>query len=284
MSKVKLTGFGDEVSTKLDEQLQFMKMLGISSLEPRGVNGINVSSLNEEQARAARETLDRYGFTVSAIGSPIGKSDIEDSFKKTLETFKHTLDIAFILKAPSIRLFSFYVPADSPDSYESEVIDRLMQLKEAAYGSNIVLLHENESGIYGESPHRCLKIAQKLCDDNFGLIFDPSNFVQRSWNAIDAWNMLKPYVRYIHIKDSIKLSKEDICNKINPHRVAGGGEANIRELISDLKLREYDGYMSIEPHLMGSNFVSGTKAGKWASAALALQRLLDEAGIEWKED
>lgn len=284
MAKVKLSGFGDEIARELEKQLSFMEMLGIHAIETRGIDGVNVSSLTDWQARKARATLDAHGFEVSALGSPIGKTDIADDFGKALDSFKRTLDIAAILRAPAIRLFSFYVPTETADDMAEESISRLARMKEAAHGSGVVLLHENESGIYGETPAHGLKLAEALCDDEFGLIFDPSNYVQRGWNVLDAWKMLKPYVRYMHIKDSVKLSDGTDMHTNNPHRVSGDGEAHIRELLTSLRETDYQGYLSIEPHLGGSKHVAGTPAGKWAAAALALQGLLDETEINWQED
>lgn len=284
MSNVKLTGFGDEIASSLDEQLALMEALGIRALEARGVNGVNVSALTEAQARAARATLDAHGFEVSALGSPIGKSDIGEDFGKALDALRHTLDIARILRAPAIRLFSFYVPDASSDDRGDEVLSRLSRFKEAAAGSGITLLHENESGIFGETPAHCLRIARQLCGEGFALIFDPSNFVQRGWDVMAAWRLLKPYVRYLHIKDSVRLPEGTDIHAVNPHRVAGTGEARLRSILSDLKADGYAGYLSLEPHLAGSAFVSGTRAGKWAAAALALQALLDETGIKWQRE
>ena len=284
MSKVRLTGFGDEIAASLEDQLSFMEKLGIRALEARGVNGVNVSSLTEEQALEARKTLDAHGFEVSALGSPIGKSDIKEDFGKALDAFRHTLDVARILRAPAIRLFSFYVPDAAGDEFGDESLGRLARFKEAAAGSGVTLLHENESGIFGETPEHCLRIARELCGDGFALIFDPSNFVQRGWDVMEAWRMLKPYVRYMHIKDSIRLPEGTDAHAVNPHRVSGTGEAHLRDILADLKSEGYEGYLSLEPHLTNSTFVSGTKAGKWAAAALALQTLLDETGINWQEE
>lgn len=281
---VKLSGFGDEINESLARQLLFMDALGIHAIEVRGVDGVNVSALTNQQAHTARATLDQYGFVVSALGSPIGKSDIKDDSHKALDAFKRTLEIAYMLKAPAIRLFSFYVPRETSDSWGDEAIRRLDSFKQAAKGSGVLLLHENEGGIYGETPDHCMRLAQELCDDDFALIFDPSNFVQHGWDVMQAWKLLKPYVRYMHIKDSVKLPEGADSHKENPHRVAGTGEAYIPEILADLQADGYDGYLSIEPHLTTSTYVSGTKPGKWASAALALQTLLDRIGYKWQEE
>lgn len=282
MVKVKLTGFGDEIDASLEKQLCFMEALGIHAIETRGIDGVNISALTDWQARAARARLDAHGFEVSALGSPIGKSDIHEDFALALDAFKRTLDIARIMRAPAIRLFSFYVPEPAQDEFADESIGRLARFKEVAAGSGVVLLHENEKGIYGQTPEHCLRISRALCDDSFGLIFDPSNFVQCGCDVGAAWEMLKPYVRYMHIKDSVRPAGTADAHD-NPHRTSGNGDAQIRRILTDLERDGFGGYLSLEPHLTNSTHVSGTKAGKWAAAAQALQTLLDEVGIQWQE-
>ena len=90
MAKVKLTGFGDEIDASLEKQLSFMEALGIHAIETRGIDGVNISALTDWQARAARARLDAHGFEVSALGSPIGKSDIKEDFAISLDAFTHT--------------------------------------------------------------------------------------------------------------------------------------------------------------------------------------------------
>lgn len=283
MSRITLTGFGDEIDVSFEKQLAFMRALGIHAIEARGVNGANISSLTADETLTARETLTAYGFTVSALGSPIGKSPLDEPFEKALDAFKRTVDIALALDAKGIRLFSFYVQNVKEDAYANEVLFRLSRFKEVSKDSGVLLLLENETGLFGETPAHARLIAEALCDQQFRLIFDPSNYVQRGWDVMDAWTLLKPYVGYMHIKDSVRLPEGADAHADNPHRVAGDGEAHIRELLSDLKAMNYQGYLSIEPHLTSSTHVSGTKPGKWAAAALALQTLLDEIGIEWQE-
>ena len=84
------------------------------------------------------------------------------------------------------------------------------------------------------------------------------------------------------IKDSVKPAGGDAAHD-NPHRTSGNGDAQIREILADLKRDGFGGYLSLEPHLTNSTHVSGTKAGKWAAAAQALQTLLDDIGIQWQE-
>ena len=79
--------------------------------------------------------------------------------------------------------------------------DLMSQVKDG----DIILLHENEKGIYGDTAKRCTDILSEVNSKSLGCIFDPANFVQCSEDVICAWNKLKDYIKYLHIKDSSPL-------------------------------------------------------------------------------
>ena len=102
---MKLSGFADEISPNLNEQLQVLEKEGIGYLELRGVWGKNVVNLDNGEIRRIKQSLDAGGFQVSAIGSPIGKIGIDDPFPPHLDDFRRILDIAVALE--TITLGSF---------------------------------------------------------------------------------------------------------------------------------------------------------------------------------
>lgn len=243
MDNFTISGFSDEIDSDIDVQFDVITKLGINYFEVRGVNGKNVSELTDEEAVKLSEKMKEYGVFVSSIGSPIGKISITDDFESHFETFKRVVKIAKILGTKNIRIFSFYIPYETGyDAYRNEVILRLNKLKKYAHENDMMLLHENEKGIYGDVPERCLDLAKELCDENFSLVFDPANFVQCGVETIEAFNMLKPYITYVHIKDADDKG-------INVP--AGYGKGNIEYILSELKKDGYEGFLSLEPHLAG---------------------------------
>ena len=202
MSKLDIYAFADEASPSLEGQIAAMLRNGLSGLEIRNVDGENVSSISADKAREIKRKLDDAGLRVWSIGSPIGKIGIKkDDFNAHTEVFRHTLEIADILDAPNLRMFSFYIPAGkAPADYRQLVIDRLGTLCEIASGSGVKLCHENEKGIYGDNAARCLDLLTALPELNG--IFDPANFIQCGQDTWQAWEMLAPHIHYMHIKDA----------------------------------------------------------------------------------
>ena len=134
---------------------------------------------------------------------------------------------------------SAYMKIRIPEK-KAEVFKRLGALLDYAKEKNLVLLHENEKDIYGEKAKECLEIMEAFYCDNFKAVFDPANFVQSGQDTKEAYDMLKPYVAYMHIKDAL------LNGDVVP---AGIGEGNIEYILDDLFKNGYDGYISLEPHL-----------------------------------
>lgn len=278
---MKIYAFADEVSSQIDRQIVAMRQNSLDGLEIRNVDGVNVSLLSDAKAKEVRKKLDDAGFCVWSIGSPIGKIDIEkDNFAAHLEKFKRTMEIADILGAKNIRLFSFFTPAETRDSFRDEVIERLGEFVRLAQGSGITLCHENEKGIYGDLPERCLEIHKAL--PSLRAVFDPANFVQCGADTLKGWLMLKPYVEYLHIKDALT------DGRVVP---AGKGEGNLREILEDY-LDNGGNCVTVEPHLnvfdglaeleklktsdtVGTTYRYPTSTMAFAVAVTALRDILD---------
>ncbi len=263
-----LTGFADEISPDLEVQLDVLASLNIRYLELRGVWGKNVLELTDAEVARVKALLAQRGIRVSAIGSPIGKIGIEEPMEPHLEQFWRALDLAEELEAPYIRMFSFFVPEGQADAHRDEVMRRLSLLLDDAAGRPVVLLHENESHIYGDIPRRCLDIHQTLNVPQLRMTFDPANFVMNDVHPFDdAFLMLVDWIEYLHIKDGVMAEK-----RVVP---AGEGDGQVKEVLAALAARGYDGFASLEPHLAHAGTFQGFSGPElFGVAAAALRKLI----------
>ena len=197
---IKICAFADEASEKISGQIAAMKRNGISMLEIRGVDGTNISEISADKAREVRRMLDAEGMSVWSMGSPIGKISLGGDFAPHVESFKRILENADILGASKIRLFSFFpIKGESDEVTLHKVLERMSVLCDLT-PDHITLCHENEKKIYGETPERCLDIHKAF--PKVRAVFDPANFVQCDVDTLHAWELLKDYVEYMHIKDA----------------------------------------------------------------------------------
>ncbi len=281
-----ISGFADEIDKMVDKQFEVLNKLGIKYFEPRFVDGKNISEFTEEEAHALKEKMDKHGIEVSSVGSPIGKIKISGDFESHFEVFKNTVKVAKIIGAEYIRIFSFY-PDEKGNWSEDDIrqiFEKLGRMIEYAKAEGIILLHENEKDIYGESAENCLELMERLYCDNFKAVFDPANFVQSGVDTKKAYDMLYKYIEYMHIKDAYCES-----GRVVP---AGMGDGNVEYILTDLFEKGYRGYLSLEPHLgsfegladleLGDEMMSLPKSGEgtFEIAYNALCKIVERIGVE----
>ncbi|MBR3739683.1 MAG: sugar phosphate isomerase/epimerase [Clostridia bacterium] len=240
MKQPRIYAFADEASPIIDQQIIAMQRNSLQGLEIRNVDGESVAAITLDKAREVRAKMDAAGLTVWSIGSPIGKIDIEkDDFNAHMDTLRHVIEVAKILGAENIRMFSFYIPAGkNPADYRDEVLRRLHVMADAAEGTGVTLCHENEKGIYGDMADRCLEILE--AEPRIAGVFDPANFVQCGQDTWEAWKQLGSKIKYMHIKDALFAD-----NSVVP---AGKGDGQVEKILKAF-LDQGGECLTVEPHL-----------------------------------
>ena len=242
MEHIILSGFSDEIAPELDLQLAAIREWGLSHIELRAADGVNVSDFSTEKGKEVKNKLAGAGVSVSSIGSPIGKIGMEEDFAPHLDKLKRTLEIQKELGAPYLRMFSFYIPQGrAPEDFREEVLDRVGRMAEEAAAWDSVLLHENEKGIYGDNAPRCKELLEAFYGPHFKAVFDFANFVQVGQQTLPAYELLKPYVEYVHVKDA-----QWGTGAVVP---AGQGDGHVKDILADLIGGGWKGFLSLEPHL-----------------------------------
>ena len=242
--------FADEIDSSVDKQMALMEELGIGWMEFRSGDGKGVADYTEAEAEALMRRLEEKKIGVSAVGSPIGKINITDDFEPHLESLAHVAELAKIWNTSYIRCFSFFIPeGEKPEKFRDEVFRRMDRMVELAARKNLVLLHENEKEIYGDLAPRCLELMEEFGGENLKATFDFANFVQCGQDTLEAWDMLKEYVAYVHVKDALFDG-----GRVVP---VGQGDGNVKEILTRLDQEGFQGFLSLEPHLADFAGLSG---------------------------
>jgi sugar phosphate isomerase/epimerase len=274
---VKFCAFADEVSSDFEEQLAFLNAQQVGSIEIRSLYDKNILDLSKRELATVKKMLKDNGISVSAIGSPIGKIRLDQPFE--LDKVRHAIGLADFFDAPFIRVFSYY-PPDGKDinDFRDEVLKRMSLMAGMLTGSEIVLVHENESHIYGHTAGNCADIAGSVNSPNLKLVYDPANFVWGDHitdNMDRCWPIMAPYVVHVHIKDW-KLGSLSIGS------LPGEGDGQIDSLLKKLAEIKYNGFLTMEPHLeSGGQF--GGKSGPvlFEKAISATRELAERAGLKY---
>jgi sugar phosphate isomerase/epimerase len=273
---LKLAAFADEISPDLEEQIRVAKLNGVTHFDLRGVAGKNVLDFDPALRREIKSKMSAAGLAVSAIASPIGKVAIDKPWHEHFDRFKLAVELAEFFDAPFIRVFSYY-PAGGEgkgpiDPHREEVIDRFRKKVEYLGDRKIVLLHENEKGIFGDVGRRCVDLMSTVDSPKLRSAFDFANFVQVGDDPRDNWPSLKPYVAYIHIKDAKRGTGEVVP--------AGQGDGGIEPIVADAYGAGFRGFVSLEPHLKVAGHSHGeTGPELFKVAADALKALCQRINV-----
>ena len=276
---IRLCAFADESADRIEGQIEALKRNGISLLEIRNVNGKNVMDLTDDEAKEIRSKLDEAGIKVWSIGSPIFKKDIALPEEAHLADARRGCELAKILGAENIRMFSFY----NAETAHDKMLDLLKKIVVIGKEYGIKMCHENDKGLYGDNLAR----TKEILDATPGLysVYDPANFLQVGEKAEDTLAALADRAYYFHIKDVVAETGELVP--------AGYGDGNLKGLVSRIK---DDKVLTVEPHLkifagyvlndktvLKTKFHFESNAEAFDAAVAAIKKILVEVGYTEKE-
>lgn len=269
-----LSGFGDEIDPDPETQIAVLQALGARHVEVRSAWGVNVVDLDDAQLSALVERLSGADMAVSAVASPIGKVDVDEDPESEVVRLERVIRVARALQTPYIRIFSFFLEGRSPETARDAVLTRMARLAETAARQGVILLHENEKGIYGDTPERVLDIVESVGSPALRVAWDSANFVQvgvaRPHDS--GFALLRPHLEYLQVKDAIAATGEVVP--------AGQGDGQVALTIQALAADGYTGFASLEPHLASAHELGGFSGpAAFGAAARAFRTIAENAGV-----
>jgi sugar phosphate isomerase/epimerase len=276
----RISAFADEIDPNPEVQVNALKACGIRHLELRSILKTNVLDLTDNQVAELKSLLDRNGITLSAIGSPIGKIAIDQPFRPHLLRFQRALELCKIFGTKNVRIFSYYLTEGGQwEDWRREVLDRIWQICHLATKAGVRLLHENEHRIFGDDPQSVVDLMETIRGqppgECFWAVYDPANYVFCGFDPWKAWELTRPWTVHLHIKDWIK-GEEHGC-------LAGEGQGRIADILTDAKEAGFDGFATLEPHLLGGGPTGGVTGPElFPKAAAALKKVLDRIGANYQ--
>ena len=276
-----LSAFADEISPDPQVQIDVLRQCGIRHIELRSILQTNVLNLTGLQVSELKSLLDRHGFRLSAIGSPIGKIKIDEPFPPHLKKLERAIALCKLFDTPNIRMFSYYLPEGGGDwdDWRRDVLDRMWDKIRVAEKAGVRLIHENEHGIYGDDPERVHDLLETVLEQadiaNFAAVYDPANYVHGGFDPWKGWQLTKQWTIHFHIKDWVHGELHG--------RVAGEGDGQIAEVMAEAVSMNYHGFATLEPHLLGGGPTGGVTGPElFPKAAEAFKKVLDRVGAQYE--
>jgi L-ribulose-5-phosphate 3-epimerase len=247
------SGIADEAASDLQGQIRAHQALGWRHIEIRGIDGVNLTSLGDEQFQKAAAALEASGLRVSCFASQLANwaRPIDSSFDADRSELERAIPRMQRLKTPFIRCMSYpnSTPPLADREWRREAVERLRVLARMAEDGGVVLVHENCSGWGGQGPEQTLALLEEVGSPSLKLVFDTGNPIAYGQDAWEYYLGVRDHVVYVHIKDYLPPEKDAQGKSREVACFPGEGLGRVREIVADLLGRGYDGGFSIEPHI-----------------------------------
>ena len=246
-----LTGFADEVSSNIEDQIRVTKELGWNAIEARSIGESNIHDISDADFENVCKALLDNGIHINCFGSTIANwsKKISDPFEISLQEVERTISRMQRLNVKLVRIMS-YSRCTGSEQYAEERFRRLKVICNKFLEAGITPLHENCMNYGGMSWMHTLELIDNI--SGLRLVFDTGNPViskdyskteDRKQDSLEFFKKIHEHVEHIHIKD-VFLDGDKECFVF-----PGEGDAKIIDILKELKHMNYNGGISIEPHM-----------------------------------
>jgi sugar phosphate isomerase/epimerase len=209
------------------DTLDKIKELGIQYVQPwpgqvldSRIPGLKFTpDLPDEHVERVKKKLDKLGLTLSSYGV-VDFDNNEDSMRKVFE-FAKKMGIQTILTEPKFADYS------------------LLENMVKEYGVGIAI-HNHPAPKKYSQPETVFFNVDGL-DRRIGACADTGHWMRSGVNPLEALRALKGRIRDVHLKDLNEFE-----NKKAFDVPFGKGKANIHDILAELTLQDYAGYLTIE--------------------------------------
>jgi len=220
------------------EIVTFASDLKFDGIELRGVLDEMfvpaIGELSKGNIDSTKKRLDNLSLSIPCVTSSCNLND-----ENVLETAKAYVDTASALGAPYLRLLGDKAPAPSDGVSMKVLKPNLASIADYAKDKGVMPLIET-NGFFANTK-MLSALLRDLKEDNVGVLWDihhPYRFFGE--NPLYTMERIGPYIKHVHIKDSVKEDKNV------SYRMLGEGSVPVKEAVKILEMSGYQGFYSLE--------------------------------------
>ena len=156
-------------------------------------------------AEACADLIEATGTRVSAVCS-LSKPNSPDGTELGLHLLEESIRCAAVLGAPAVIAYFGAHPERSAREAIDRYRDLVRPLVELAENDGITVLIENHfshaPGDVTSGPEGCAELIAAMDSSSFALNFDPCNFAIAGIDVMTAYDVVRPFVQNVHVKDA----------------------------------------------------------------------------------
>ena len=244
---MKYSGISDEAGESLDLQIRAHQTLGWSYIEPRNIDGTCITDLSDEDFEAAAGRLKDAGLQIVGFASQIANwaRPVDSDFEIDLDELHRAIPRIQQCGAQFIRTMSYPNSKENPlaeDAWRDEVVRRFQTLAKIAADGGVTLVHENCHGWASQGPETQLEFIERVDNPALKLVFDTGN--EHKHDTVKYFRAVREHIVHMHIK-AWKHTDDGYAPAFPDE-----GDEGTAEILTDLIGSGYDGFLSIEPHMV----------------------------------
>lgn len=221
------------------------KTYGFSGVSLRTVSGTtDLQSLECFSSKEIENTADLFrnsDMCVVCMSSGVRFTSSEASeLEKQRETARWYIDTAHMLGCESIRVFGGPLPEGvEQEQVIAKIVPEMKALSEYARDKGVMVLLETHDSF---STGKMVKHIVEMVDHpSFNVVWDILHSYRWGEEPGKTWDLLEPYVKNIHVKDSMKYDKESFDLVL-----CGEGSIPIPQILGMVVKSGYDGWVEFE--------------------------------------
>ncbi|MDO4608337.1 MAG: sugar phosphate isomerase/epimerase family protein [Clostridia bacterium] len=231
----------DEVTQDIFEANAFACRHGLDCIEIRSLNDRSPFDFFDSDIDQIMQAAQKYNLQICAVSAPLFKCDFNDirTTETHIEKFEKCAIRANKMGAKYVRGFDFWESGVSL----VERVEKFIKIAEICEKYDIICVLESDPAVHSSTPHKLAKLLKEINNQRIRALFDPGNEVWVTEKAsTDAYEVLKPYIAHIHVKDADIIDGKPDAVKV------GTGIVDYPALFKRLINDNYSGAVVLETH------------------------------------
>lgn len=217
--------------------------LGYEGIEIRGlgdeITATRTKPFLPNEINNTVASLKKLGLTIPCFSSNCVLSSPEGA-KEAVREIGEYIDLAAKVGAPYIRVLADGKPGPTVPCDDEAIAELLKTLGAMAQAKHVTLLVET-NGAYADTA-RARKLIERVNMESVRILWDVHHPFRYFGESVETtWANVGQYVRYIHVKDSVKEADGQVT-----YRLPGHGDLPLIPLFELLAANGYDGFVSLE--------------------------------------
>lgn len=236
----RLTAVSDEISGDTGNAISALKKEGLGYMELRNVCGKPLLKTSEKIIRELKKKLNGEGVAVSGIDTDAGLCPFPGKESRNLDALKKSISQAKFFGAEYVVVHSFSADRQE-NNCKKQLVEYLTKASESAKKECITLVLENMPGTHCAGSKDCLKLLKTVNSPGLRFAFNPAHFAANGEKPfLETSPSLRKWIRVLYVNDALFSGDA---------RLPGYGNAEIKELISIMRCRSFNGFLSLKPGL-----------------------------------